>query len=700
MSIARLRVLAIAVALAGSGVLISLLHAQTPPEWKVGDVFVAIGGGKYEVWPNSGGTTPKQTIQIANTDETAGCWFDSQFNLYTADFDNTRVIRHQLAVPHNQDVFANTNAEANNGHSQSIVMAVNGDVFVGNAGGGTQVKSILRYRSDGVFLQKYLPATDGGGINWMDLATDQRTMFYTSLGRKIKRFNVAGTGSPLSDFATLPGSGNSNVAHAIRLLPPFDANASGGLLVADKAVIRKVNGSGASTYDAAGEDDWQSLNLDPDGITFWAGGFTTGKLYRFNIASGAQVGSAIQTAGANALMGICVMGEAQLQIQPLQLSTGSGSTPVLKDVTASFGDPASFNNNTAFYSFSTWRLRIRVQPSRTIVAAVSFTPEITDFSCPAANDETNDFDCRFEDAGGPPLTQCVPFFHDPTAANRTDLLGTEPIGRYRCGYYRVKDMPDCTATSNGNCVDPFAEALVPGKNDILSEILMNLTNPPTSRFPVSFYGPEPKGNPRLMRDPDSEPGKQFFIDATTAVIDWPAFGTGTPNDYAPVQRKTEPGQGTGQGCVDIIGPNGNHVNGGSVLKIVIEVKDGVRGSNGLCTGNPLPGALNLVNNITLAISNQAQDFLEIFCATPGNSLGCFTPVQGQTARFQSTFDTPNPPFVPDTTNPYIFAVTSVNAPSADPNAQGAGLFPPVCKKIWICPSGNNCIPQGANLTCQ
>ena len=49
MSIARLRVLAIAVALAGSGVAISLLHAQTHPDWKVGDVFVAIGNGKYEV---------------------------------------------------------------------------------------------------------------------------------------------------------------------------------------------------------------------------------------------------------------------------------------------------------------------------------------------------------------------------------------------------------------------------------------------------------------------------------------------------------------------------------------------------------------------------------------------------------------------------------------------------------------------------
>jgi hypothetical protein len=398
------------------------------------------------------------------------------------------------------------------------------------------------------------------------------------------------------------------------------------------------------------------------------------------------------------------MGEAQLQIQPLQLSNGSNST-VLKDVTASFGDPASFNNNTADYSFSTWRLRIHVAPGESIVAAISFTPQITDLDC--IGDETDDFDCRFPNPGPlldpkDPLTQCVPFFRDPSA----DDAGQ--VNEYRCAYYRVKHMPACTATSTINgvlsCTAPFAEPLVPESNDVQGEIVMNLTNPPTTLFPVSVFGPEPKGNPRLMRDPDSVPGKQFFIDATTAVIDWPAFGTGTPNDYSPVQRKTDTSQTSSQtpvqGCVDIIGPNGNHANSGSVVKIVIEVKDGVRGSNGLCTGNPLPGVLTPPNNITLAISNVAQDFLEIFCATPGNSLGCFTPVSGQTARFQSTFDLVNPPFVPDPTNPYIFAVTSANVPSADPTTQGAGQFPPVCKKIWVCPTGANCIPPGADTSCQ
>ena len=110
MSIARIRILAIAVALAGSGMAISLLQARAS-DWKVGDVFVAIGKGKYEVRSSTGAL--KETINTGTNKEVAGCWFDSQFNLYTADIYNTRVLRRNLASPaHTQSVFANTLLQA------------------------------------------------------------------------------------------------------------------------------------------------------------------------------------------------------------------------------------------------------------------------------------------------------------------------------------------------------------------------------------------------------------------------------------------------------------------------------------------------------------------------------------------------------------------------------------------------------------
>jgi hypothetical protein len=398
------------------------------------------------------------------------------------------------------------------------------------------------------------------------------------------------------------------------------------------------------------------------------------------------VGTPIQTGGNNALMGLCVMGEAQDQIQPLNLSTGA-NTPQPVDVTTKFGDPASENVNTASYSFSTWRLRINVKPSQNIIAAVSFTPQPTDLTCTGTVD--NDFDCRFTDAGGPPNTQCVPFFNDPTGP-----IGPGTLQKYVCGYYRVKDMPICSQSNPGACPfnEPFVGGTGPGKDDILSEVLLNLTNPPhPGVFDVSAYGPGPKGNPRLMRDPDSVPGKQFFIDATTAVIDWPAFGTGTPNDYAPVQRKTSTA-GSGGGCADIIKPDTTGGNGGSAFKVIVEVKTGPRDPvTGLCTGTPLAGAADAPNNITLAIAGTGTNkTLVIFCDTPGNSLGCFTPVNGQDGRYQSTVDLTNPPFVPDAVNPYFFAVTSVNVPSANPSTQGSGVFPPVGRQYFICPNGSNC----------
>ena len=220
-------------------------------------------------------------------------------------------------------------------------------------------------------------------------------------------------------------------------------------------------------------------------------------------------------------------------------------------------------------------------------------------------------------------------------------------------------------------------------------------------FPVTDYGPAPKGNPRLMRDPDSVPGNQFLLDATTAVIDWPAFGTGTPNDYVPVMRVQDSDvANTAGGCVEIIKPDGVGQNKGSSIKVIIEAR--YRATDGTCTGDPIEnatGGLNNPNNVTLAIANQALGVLVIYCDTPGNSLGCFTPVNGQPGRYQSTVDLTNPPFIPDNDKPYTFAVTSVNSSWTSTSPQGAGLFSPVCRNYFICKNGSNCGPPVAPV-CQ
>ena len=57
--------------------------------------------------------------------------------------------------------------------------------------------------------------------------------------------------------------------------------------------MRRLNAQGGEvrTYDAAGQDKWFALALDPDGTSFWAANSKTGLVYRFDIATGQVLAS-------------------------------------------------------------------------------------------------------------------------------------------------------------------------------------------------------------------------------------------------------------------------------------------------------------------------------------------------------------------------------------------------------------------------
>lgn len=279
--------------------------------WDPGDVVVAIGGGQYNVYDNLG--VYKETITQTDGETsfagfTTGCAFDSSGDLYTTNFSNTKVIKFEGDSPHDVLQVIDTAVQSPGGHSESIVFAANGDFYVGHPDGNDDVH---RYNAAGTFQQAYDVAIEARGSDWMDLAADQRTLFYTSEGRQLKRYDVSGAGAQLADFATLSSTGP---AFALRLLPP--GNGSGGLLVADSVNIKRLDGSGTvvQTYDADDEDGWFALNLDPDGTSFWAGNPGTGNFYRFNITTGfVEVGPVFTVTPdldeGIGLFGICVKGE-------------------------------------------------------------------------------------------------------------------------------------------------------------------------------------------------------------------------------------------------------------------------------------------------------------------------------------------------------------------------------------------------------
>lgn len=297
--------------------------------WNTGDVFVGVESGTYKVYDNTGVFKESINDGSVGLNFTTGCAFNGALDkLYTTNFSQSKVEVYDNAHPHTLSQTIDTTL--NGGSSaESVVFASSGDFYVGHAGPNKQIQ---RYNAAGTFQQSYAAAIESTGTDWLELAKDQKTMFYTSEGKFVKRFDVTGAGSQLTDFNTvaLPGT----KAFALRLLPPFDG--SGGLLVADTESIKRLDATGAviQTYDVAGEDSWFSLNLDPNGTSFWAGNYDSSNFYRFNIATGVvEVGPINTGTSSNTVFGICVKGELTAALQQITLDPETATNEVGEDHT-------------------------------------------------------------------------------------------------------------------------------------------------------------------------------------------------------------------------------------------------------------------------------------------------------------------------------------------------------------------------------
>ena len=266
--------------------------------WVKGDVFAGAAGNPatYEIFDNGGAF--KESISKAGVNgNSTGCGFNANEDLWGTFFQGDQAVRFANAHPHG-DV-QTINLPAGN-HPESISFAANGDFYIGNADGD---RDVYKFDAAGNPVGQFDVAVGPRGSDHIDLAADQRTVFYTSEGRTIFRYDTVAD-TQLSDFATLPGGGAS---FGIRILPPGDG--SGGALVADSGDVKRLDGSGnvVQTYDAPGEDVWFALNLDPNGTSFWSADLNSTNVYRFNIASGAVEVGPLSNPGQ--VGGLCVLGE-------------------------------------------------------------------------------------------------------------------------------------------------------------------------------------------------------------------------------------------------------------------------------------------------------------------------------------------------------------------------------------------------------
>ena len=219
-----------------------VLGAQSQ-DWGVGDVFLAVGDGTYHVFDRAGRF--KQALEDDYGGYTTDCGFSPSLErLYAVNYTHSKVVVDEDDEEHRVVQTIDPAEATPGGHSGAIVFAADGGFFVGHPDGNALVH---KYNEAGILVATYDVPVDGRrGTNWLDLSVDQQTLYYTSAGRSIQRFDT-GSATALPDFAVLPGEGH---AEAVRLLPPGDGE--GGLLVADGGDIKRLDEAGevVQRYDA------------------------------------------------------------------------------------------------------------------------------------------------------------------------------------------------------------------------------------------------------------------------------------------------------------------------------------------------------------------------------------------------------------------------------------------------------------------
>jgi hypothetical protein len=267
--------------------------------WAAGDVFIGVSSGQYRVYDNAG--VFKETLDTGlGGVVTGGTFEEGQGLLYTTEFTLSRVLVFAGVHPHAIVQTIDTTADGGN-QAESVAIGPTGRVYVGHQAS----PAILEYDANGSFLAAHAVSTDLAGPDELDLAADGHTMFYTSNGQRVMRYDVT-TGTQLSDFAQLPGN---QYAGPLRLLPPFDGSA--GLIVSQNSDVKRLDAAGVvvQTYGAPGESGWFALDLDPNGTSFWAASMTTSNVYRFSVATGAvEVGPIHPGPGLGTIFGLIVIG--------------------------------------------------------------------------------------------------------------------------------------------------------------------------------------------------------------------------------------------------------------------------------------------------------------------------------------------------------------------------------------------------------
>lgn len=245
------------------------------------DLFVSLRTGQVQ-WFSSDGTL-NGTLANVIPGKAEGMGFDALGNLYVTHYclDPTCLAGNSVERFNTSGVSLGAFGSGYACNPYAIAVDRGGRVYVGQADCSGD---LLAFDASGAPRAAFDVAPDSRGSARIDLAADGCTMFYTSQGPNVKRYDVC-SGRQLPNFNAAPIPGG--MAHALRILP------DGGVLVAALYTIVRLNSAGVAvqSYDLPGEQElWMGLELAGDG-TFWASNYGTSDLVRFDIASGVALSS-------------------------------------------------------------------------------------------------------------------------------------------------------------------------------------------------------------------------------------------------------------------------------------------------------------------------------------------------------------------------------------------------------------------------
>jgi WD40 repeat protein len=268
-----------------------------------GDIFASVGPGLVNEFTPTG-----VLVQSLNTGHpvytaTGSAFSPTNGDFYVTGFGQNTVVRFSSATGAKVSDFATTDPNSDN---ESIAFDSTGNAYVGQADGTTHV---LEFDSSGALINTFAPATGPRGTDWIDLASDQHTLYYNSEGTTIRRFDTA-TNTQLADFNVAPLPGSS--AYALRIL------GNGDVLVADSEndYLLDPLGNIIQTYILAGNTgNLFSLNLDPNGTSFWTGDLGNNNVWEVDIATGA-IQEHWVASGTGQLAGLSIKGEITAATTP------------------------------------------------------------------------------------------------------------------------------------------------------------------------------------------------------------------------------------------------------------------------------------------------------------------------------------------------------------------------------------------------